>query len=166
MYSDPIISIPGIRLRVATSDDEIFLRALYRSTREEELEQTGWTEATKQAFADQQFMLQDRSYRSVNYEGAQFLVIEREGKAIGRLYLHEPPGELNVMDIALLPEARGHGLGTQLMEWLIDRADREGRAIVLHVEKFNRAQGLYRRLGFRRDADVGAYERLRREPAR
>ena len=54
------------------------------------------------------------------------------------------------LTIALLPESRGQGIGTQLMERLIDDARREGYpGISLSVSCRNPAVRLYERLGFR-----------------
>ena len=150
----------GLHLRLVEAGDEAFLRALYRSIRDPELALTGWDEATKQAFADQQFEHQDRWYRQ-HYAGARFLVIEREGEAIGRLYLHERPRELRVMDIALVPAARNRGLGSGLLAWLQRSAAAEGRDVTLYVETFNPVRALYARLGFAEEDADGLYLRMR-----
>jgi Acetyltransferase (GNAT) family len=79
---------------------------------------------------------------------------------IGRLYLHESAAEVRVMDIAVLPEWRGQGLGTTLLHAVLD-AGREGNARVsLHVEPGNPAQRLYARLGFRLVEHRGVYDFL------
>ncbi len=79
--------VAGVALREVEASDEPFLRALYYGLREAELARTHWDARTKRAFADSQFDLQDRWYRS-QYEGVRLFVIEQEGEAIGRLYLH------------------------------------------------------------------------------
>ena len=63
-----------------------------------------------------------------------------------------------MIDIALLPEQRGRGIGTMLLEQLVGEARRAGKAVRLRVLRTNRALSLYRRLGFRvvREADVYA----------
>ena len=155
--------VPGIDFRETAPGDEPFLRALYRSTREPELDLTGWEEAQKQAFADSQFALQDHHYRE-HYRGAAFLVIERAGEPIGRLYLYAMPNEVRVMDVALIDAARNRGLGTAIMEAVLADAARDGAAVTLHVESFNRARTLYDRLGFREEAVDGVHVRMRRDP--
>lgn len=52
------------------------------------------------------------------------------------------------MDLALVADARGQGLGTALLQGLLADADAEGRTVVLHVARDNPAQRLYLRLGF------------------
>lgn len=160
----PASPAPGVALREATSADEPFLRALYRGVRAPELAQTAWGEERRRAFCDAQFDLQDQWYRS-HYDGARFLVIERDGAPIGRLYLHRSAGELRVIDVALVAQARGQGLGTALVRGLQEDARRAGLALTLHVESFNPARALYARLGFRDDAVEGLYVRLRWDPA-
>lgn len=159
----PAHAIAGIALRIVTESDYPFLRELYRGTREAELAPTGWTDEEKRAFCESQFALQDRHYRE-HYPGAAFLVIEREGRPIGRIYLHAAPGRLRLMDIALLPQERNRGLGTEFMAWLCAWADREGRSVTLHVEANNPARRLHARHGFADDGEEGLYVRMRRRP--
>ena len=155
--------VAGIALRTVEARDNAFLRALYFGVREAELANTNWDESTKRAFADSQFDLQDRWYRS-QYEGVKLLVIEDAGEPIGRLYLHEFPGELRLMEITLLSARRNAGLGTALIEWLQSLAAGEGRAVTLYVEGFNPARALYARLGFVEEATEGIYVRCRWTP--
>jgi ribosomal protein S18 acetylase RimI-like enzyme len=155
-----VIDVPGIDFRDAEPRDEGFLRALYRGSREAELASTGWSEAAKQAFADSQFTLQDRHYRE-HYRPASFLVIERAGTPIGRLYLQRDDKELRVIDVLLAAQSRNAGIGTAIMTSLQAEAARRGIAVTLHVEARNPARALYARLGFREEAGEGLYVRMR-----
>jgi ribosomal protein S18 acetylase RimI-like enzyme len=154
---------PGIRLRDVQPGDQAFLRFLYRSSREPELRLTAWSEDEKSSFANSQFELQDRWYRE-NYPGVQFLVIEREGSPVGRLYLHSTGSDLRLMDITLAPATRNRGLGSSLIRWLAVKAGAEGATISLHVELFNPARALYQRLGFAEEEVEGVYVRMRWSP--
>lgn len=144
-----------MRLRAAAADEPL-LRAVYASTRAEELAVTGWSDAQKAAFCDQQFTAQDAHYRA-HYPGAQFSIIERGGVPAGRLYVARWEREIRIMDIALLPGHRGAGIGTKLLRELQDEARTAGKALSIHVEKFNPALRLYERLGFRAKEDRGVY---------
>ena len=155
--------VPGITLREARASDEGLLKKLYRSSREPEMDTVAWSEEQKAAFCDSQFALQDRFYRE-NYEGMQMLVIERDARPIGRLYLHATDAELNIMDLTLDPPARGAGLGTALIQWLQREAARHSKAIILHVEMYNRARSLYQRLGFEEGPLEGVYVLMRWKP--
>jgi ribosomal protein S18 acetylase RimI-like enzyme len=152
-----------VALRPARSEDEDFLRQVYASTRADELAQVDWSEAQRQVFVAAQFAAQSRSYFN-NYPGAEFQVIEVGGEPAGRLYLHRRPGDIRIMDLALLPAYRGQGLGTRLLRQVLAEGQAAGRPVTIHVEKFNPALGLYQRLGFRVVEDKGVYYFMRWEP--
>jgi ribosomal protein S18 acetylase RimI-like enzyme len=64
------------------------------------------------------------------------------------------------MDITLLPEHRGSGLGTALLRELMAEGEAAGKPVTIHVEVYNPAMRLYQRLGFRQIADRGVYHLL------
>ena len=145
-----------MRLRLATAADEPLLRAVYASTRAEELAATGWSDENKAAFCDQQFTAQDAHYRA-HYPMAEFLVVEFAGTPAGRLYVARWAREIRIMDIVMLPGFRRRGIGTQLLRELQEEAQTACKALSIHVEKFNPARRLYARLGFREIEDKGVY---------
>ena len=155
----------GVELRPASPEDRELLRSIYRSTRDEELGLTPWSEAEKAAFVEMQFDAQDRYYRQV-YPDGRFLVIVRDAVPIGRLYLTRLEEELRVVDIAILPEYRGTGVGSALLVDVIAEADASGLDVTLHVEPWNPARRLYLRLGFEPGVVDGVYERMRRPAGR
>jgi ribosomal protein S18 acetylase RimI-like enzyme len=146
----------GITLRPVSSSDRDFLLHVYASTREEELAPVPWTDAQKAAFIEQQFEAQDRHYRE-HYAGASLDVVEWDGAPAGRLYVARWSDEIRIIDITLLPEFRGRGIGTRLLRGLLDEAARARRRVSIHVEKHNPALRLYARLGFAPIADRGVY---------
>jgi ribosomal protein S18 acetylase RimI-like enzyme len=145
-----------VRYRAATEDDVPFMRRLYGSTREEELKIVAWTEEEKGAFLDMQFHAQ-KVYYEANYQNCDFLIIEQEGTPIGRLYIDRLPDDIRIVDIALMPEHRGKGLGRILLQEILDEAAASGRKVSIHVEQFNPALHLYQRLGFRPITTSGVY---------
>ena len=145
-----------ISLRPITPEDDSFLAGLYASTRAEELAVTGWSEEDKAVFCRRQFDAQTAHYRE-NYPGASLQVIEKEAVAIGRLYVARWKREIRIMDIALLQEHRGSGIGTKLLRELQDEARSTGKSLTIHVERFNPALRLYERLGFKMKEDKGIY---------
>lgn len=160
----PIFQTLGLELRPEDpATDGAFLDRLYATTREEELAQTGWSRAEVRRFLHQQSQLQRAHYRE-HYPEAEFLLIVGDDGPVGRLYTDARPGELRLMDIALLPEWRGGGRGTTIIEALQDWAVASDTAITLHVEPFNRAARLYRRLGFETVETRGVYELMRWVP--
>lgn len=146
----------GVRLRPITEADLPLLERVYASTRTEELAQTDWDDARKDEFLAFQFRAQHAHY-TTHYAGAQFLVIERDGAPVGRLYLHWRTGDLRIVDIALLPGARGHGTGEALLRALLDAAVVRGHGASIHVEQMNPAMRLYQRLGFIKAGEHGIY---------
>lgn len=145
-----------ITLRPVTDADRAFLVDLYGSTRAAELDQVRWAPGQREAFVLMQFDAQDASYRAQNPHGA-FDVIEVGGRPAGRLYVDRRPEEIRIVDIALLPEFRGAGIGGGLLERLQREAAASGRALTIHVEVHNPAAALYERLGFVAVAERGVY---------
>lgn len=146
-----------VSLRAETPDDYEYLAAVYASTREEELRPVPWTEEQKLAFLRSQFDAQTAHYRN-HYRAAEFWVIERDGERAGRLYLHYTPDDLRIVDIALAPAARGHGIGSTLLRRLLEDAADKGRSVSIHVERMNPAMRLYQRLGFHKIDEHGIYD--------
>ena len=145
-----------ISLRPITPEDDSFLAGLYASTRAEELAVTGWSDEDKAVFCRGQFDAQTAHYVE-KYPGALLQVIERAGEPVGRLYVARWEHEIRIMDIALLPEHRGSGIGTQLLRELQEEARSAGKCVSIHVERFNPALRLYERLGFKMVEDKGVY---------
>jgi ribosomal protein S18 acetylase RimI-like enzyme len=152
-----------ISLRPPVPADEPFLLALYASTRAEELAITGWSEAEQDAFCRMQFAAQTRFYND-HYPHDGFSLLLVDGEPAGRLYVARLPGELRVVDIALMPRFRGRGIGSSLFASLFEESRSTGLPVRIHVEVFNRARRLYERLGFRQIADRGVYVEMEWRP--
>ena len=82
---------------------------------------------------------------------------QRVGAAWFRLFTDDNPGygfvdeETPELSIAIVPSKRGTGLGSELLDALVERARADGYdAITLSVEKDSPAVGLYERHGFER----------------
>jgi ribosomal protein S18 acetylase RimI-like enzyme len=150
-------------LRAAGAEDLPFLYQVYASTRAEELAQVPWSAEEVHAFLDMQFKAQHTYYHD-NYPGAHFLMVLVDDLPAGRLYIDWWETELRIMDIALLPEFRGQGIGSRLMHDLLREAQARGVPVTLHVEPFNPALRLYARLGFQKIGEAGLYWLMRWEP--
>jgi ribosomal protein S18 acetylase RimI-like enzyme len=154
----------SVSLRPIEPSDAPFLFELYSGTREAELAQVDWTTEQKHAFLRHQFDAQQRAYADT-YGEADFFVILCDGVPGGRLYLARWPAEIRIVDIVLLADHRGRGIGSGLIREVQDEAAAAGRAVSIHVERFNPAKRLYERLGFRLAAERDAvYLLMRWEP--
>lgn len=159
----PLLAAQGFQLRSETGEDIDFLSRLYISTRWEELQQTGWTDAQKQAFLHQQFTFQYTHYQQ-HYADAARGILQQDDIPRGRLYLLQMPGDLRIVDISLLPEWRGQGIGAALIGAVFELARSRRSIVSIHVESFNPARRLYDRLGFQEVADLGVYRRMQWTP--
>jgi ribosomal protein S18 acetylase RimI-like enzyme len=154
----------AIALRAATPDDEPFLRALYASTREEELAAVGWSPEQREAFLDMQFRARDAHYRQ-HYPDADDRIVLAGGVPAGRLDVVREGEIIRVIDIAVLPEFRGRGIGTHLLTGVIEEALTTGVPVELYVEFNNPAGRLYERLGFVKVGELPPYLRLEWQPS-
>ncbi len=152
-----------ISLRTINKKDNKTLLRIYASTRLEELKlATNWSKELKQKFLEFQFNAQHTYYHEI-YTGAHFWIIEKNGQAIGRLYLDEnfENKTVRIIDITLLREWRGQGLGNQIIMDIIHFAGKLNRSVSIHVESFNPAMELYKKIGFELiDITNGVYHLL------
>ncbi|MGN6216281.1 MAG: GNAT family N-acetyltransferase [Solirubrobacterales bacterium] len=151
---------PAVTLRPAADEDRPFMLRVYASIREPELEGSGLPREQWGPFIAQQFEAQSHAYAA--YPDTSFEVVLVDGEPAGRLIVARWPEELRIVDIALLPEHRGRGIGEELMRPLLEEADERGVKASIHVERFNPAQRLYARLGFRPVSETGVYLLLER----
>ncbi len=155
-----IQTMAGLTLRPERADDLEFLHRLYASTRADEMALVDWSPEVKGLFLLSQFDAQ-HSYYLEHYPESRFDVIEQSGVAIGRLYVARWPDDICIIDIALLPEHRGRGLGGRMLQALLDEAATTGRSVSLCVENYNPALRLYERLGFKpKGEDNGIYRMM------
>lgn len=159
----------GLDMRPIAVTDHGFLCSLYVSTRAEEVAATDWSDVERERFLAQQFEFQHRYYQE-HYAGADFLLLTRDGQPVGRLYWwesdrsghHGNERRATLIDISLLENERGRGVGSALLSLLVAHADHTGSVVDLHVEPTNPAMRLYRRFGFEPAADNCVYVRMRR----
>ena len=143
-------------LRPVRPEDRDFLFSVYASTRADEMAMVPWDDAQKAGFLAQQFHAQT-TYWDEQYPDAERSVVEIDGVPAGRFYVERWPKELRLIDIALLPEFRRRGAGTELLRKLFAEAAASGRTVTIHVEIFNAARALYERLGFVSKGERGMY---------
>src|ERR1051325_2576327 len=146
----------AVTLRPAQPEDEEFLYALYALSRREEMAAWGWPEAQQQMFLRMQFNARQAHYRA-QFVNAEHRIIMLDGSPIGRMVVAREADHFRLADIALVPEHRGRGVGARLVNELLDEAGREGKTVLLFVEKQNPAARLYGRLGFHIVGDIDSH---------
>jgi ribosomal protein S18 acetylase RimI-like enzyme len=136
------------RRRPERSDDEAFLWRLFRQSRPPGEELAGLPDDLRDKLLRQQFVGQARSYAEA-WPQAYREIVENNAEPCGRLIASREPGAIVIVDVALLPEHRGRGLGTRLFEALGVEAGVESLRLRLSASATNlAAQRLYFRLGF------------------
>jgi len=131
----------------ASSGDADFLFAVYASTRHEELAGWGWPPEQQQSFLKMQYNARHQSYLAAYPEAETNILAANDGK-IGSMIVHRGPVEIRLVDIAVLVEHQGRGLGTKAIMGLIAEAEAARTPLRLSVLRGNRAARLYGRLGF------------------
>lgn len=129
---------PETSLRPAADGDYDFAVGLYLESTKPLLVALGrWDEAR----------VVRRFRRAFKLEQTQ--VIHVNGSDIGWMHVSRAADGFHLHQLHLLERFRNRGIGTRLIEALLDNARREGRKVVLNVLRGNPAVSLYRRLGFR-----------------
>lgn len=75
-------------------------------------------------------------------------VVEVEGRPVGLWKLHREPQQWWILQLQLMPEQQGRGIGAALVRGLVAEAHAAGVALKLKVLTSNPARRLYERLGF------------------
>ncbi len=152
-----------IALRSVRPEDHDYLLSVYASTRADEMAIVPWSDAQKTTFLAQQFHAQT-TYWDEQYPEAERSIVEIDGVAAGRFYVQRWPGEIRLVDIALLPDFRRRGAGTELLRRLFAEGTAAGKPVTIHVEIFNPARSLYERLGFVSKGERGFYVLMEWKP--
>ena len=155
----------AVELRPATEGDYEDLVRVYASTRADELARvTWWDDAQKLAFCQAQYDAQKAEYEA-RYPDAEYDIVLLGGRAAGRIWIGRDDEEIRLLDIALLPEAQGQGVGAALLGALIDEARSSGKRLRHMVFMLNeRARRFYERLGFRVFEELAGYQHMEWRP--
>lgn len=164
--------LPWLSLRPCDDADQEFLQQLYTSTREDLLALPA-EPAMVAGLIAQQRQLQMLGYAS-HFPHAQHVVVTNATQPIGRLLVNLgyacvtdeglaalPEPGMHLVDIALLPEARGRGIGSAIVRALQASAGARHWPLTLNVNRSNpRARQLYLALDFTVAAGDALGERL------
>ena len=121
------------------------------------MSQTGWSQEQVDAFLAMQLEAQSRHFRQA-FPAASHRIILVGNKPAGRLIVDQTGRLVRLIDITLLPEYCGRGIGSQLLRSLLANAEQLGKRVQLHVAHGNPARNLYRKLvSSRRKTRVPTY---------
>lgn len=157
------INLSKINLKPITEEDKAFLCQVYISSREDEMGIKDWQEKERTEFLESQFNMQ-HTYYMKSYQNPSFDIVLMGNTAIGRLYVERTAEEIRVIDISLLKEYRGLGVGTQLFNSLIKESENKNMNLTLHVEYYNFAKQWYEKIGFKQCGENGVYVFMIRSP--
>lgn len=147
-----------VTLRTATAADGQLLKSLF-ADRLAAFLAAGLGAREAEQLVDLQYRAQAGQF-ALAFPDAESSVIEVDGEPAGRLLVDRGPHELRIVDIALLPAFRGHGLGARVLLELLDEAAAAGRRVKLSVHRDSPAQRLYERLGFRETSGDDMYAEM------
>lgn len=141
-----------VTLRPAGPSDDAFLFELFISSKEREF--LSIPAAIRDTFARQQFDIH-RLGTEATYPDAEHLIVEvpvtENGMTVptaaGRISIDRTDERLLVIDLAIHPAHRNGGLGTAVLELLMEQCRRDGRILRGSVTPYNPARRLYARLG-------------------
>ncbi len=108
-----------------------------------------------------QFDAQARHYRG-SFPDARHSVICVGGERAGRLIVNRSDDEIRIVDIALLPEFRGAGVGGWLVRRLLDQAEAGRLPVRCRVLAGNDARRFWERAGFVAQDEDGVYVAMER----
>lgn len=126
-----------LTFRAATEADVPFLLELRRQTMSEHLQRSG-VEASDS----------ERIERVLaNFDSAEIILLS--DRPIGLLKVVRSRDNWDLVQIQILPEKQGGGLGSSILTKLLADADQARVSVTLSVLRANPVRRLYERLGFR-----------------
>jgi len=127
-----------IALRAARDDDVAFARNLYLETMRGIIDRLfGWEQAREEKNFARFFKLEEVT------------IITADEQDVG--WIQEQVGErsINLGSFYVVPSMQRRGIGTRVLQIMLERAARQSKAMTLAVVKTNPARCFYERHGFR-----------------
>jgi GNAT superfamily N-acetyltransferase len=119
----------------------------------------GWDDAIQYGFFEQGFNPED------------IRIIQCDRQDMGMYELRERDEEWFLARIEILPAFQGRGIGTKVIQRMIDQVSKTGKPLRLQVFKVNPAQRLYESMGFLRTGETRTHitmelpnDRMKRTP--
>ncbi len=153
-----------LELRPVSAADDDFLYRVYASSRLDELNLLPWDEAAKQSFLQMQFAAQQTHYQGY-FPNASHDVILAGSLPVGRLYVDRRETEIRILDITLLAEARGQGIGSHVLQSLMKEAQAANKTLSIYVERSSPSLTWFQRRGFVKAGENGFSDLMEWRPA-
>lgn len=151
---------PRPTLRYAAPDDEAFLFDLFVAVRGPVISRIQPARAT--LLLEQQYRARMANWIAL-HPRADHHVIEFASNPIGLLCVDRSQHRLVIVDLTIHPDYQGFGVGSWLVEGLVDEAEYLGHPVEVRLPIGHRAEPWFRRLGFRLiGGDVGQSILVRR----
>lgn len=140
---------PPVSLRPVAAGDEPAVADVFRQVRGEQFAASGLPAEMLTGLLDLQFQAQQAQYRATHPQAYDH-VIDVDGRTAGRCYVDRSGSVLRVLDLAVVPALRRHGVGSAVLKALLNEAAVLGTCLHLSVWTDNAAaRRLYAGLGFR-----------------
>ena len=142
-----------VLLKFAVPAEEEFLEELFCDVRSGEFAATGMPPAQLKPLLAMQYNAQKHSYKG-SFPNAENFIITLGNEKVGRLLIDRRERKVHLIDISILSEFRGRGIGS----FLLGQLKSDAEIISLNVFKTNfGAQKLYERHGFAVTKDDAMY---------
>ena len=129
------------------AEDEEFLFHLFTQTFGAQLINSGLPEELVAPLVEKQFQAKEVAYHN-DYPEALHSIIKLDVCAVGQIRVNRGPEEIRLVDISVLPEHQGKGIGRKVIKALLRSAEKERMPVTLTVERRSPARLLYEHLGF------------------
>ncbi|MDB4412531.1 GNAT family N-acetyltransferase [bacterium] len=139
--------LANVSLRPEAESDSTFVEELVIAIREGEPGFRDLPAEERTSLLKEQVRLQSADYRR-KFPQAHFLIIMASGHPVGRFYIDHTPDRLRIVDLSILPDYQGHGIGHQLMKSVLAEGTRTSLPVRLSVMIGNPALDFYLKLGF------------------
>lgn len=131
----------------------------------QQIAQAAWLQVYPAIISHEQidFMLEQMYSKSslteqMEKQNHQFVLLKQENATLGFVSFSpapKQPSRMRMQKLYLLPECKGKGFGKQLVNFVCERALKEGLSCVeLNVNRLNPAVKFYKHLGFEIESEV------------
>lgn len=151
-----------IHFRQATAEDEAFRYRLFVETSGAEFVAMVGGEGLLQM----QYRAREMSYAMSFPDAKETLICLSDGRVVGRQLLYLQPGTTRLVDIGLLKQYRGQGVGTMVLGKLLRECEDNGRQMELQVSQLNPAVHLYLKMGFTVVSQDAMYAQMMWQPVK